>query len=230
METITSNDQRYISVAAGEVLLPMSIYVSDMVDSVQFNLTRAQHDLIIKDAGFELPPGLTDNDVLPMAMGLVQNEWYRATRGEVPAQVLKNHDERTAKLHKRIEEVKLHPPAPEPVKEAKAAKTPREPKEPRMKEPARTCTYQVLSDAVKTSKSLAPFLDMKNLAKGHDGIIIQELERIGAAVTLDELVKEVEAIKRYETNDPLAKSVRWHLNKLAEKGYIKVTEVSPSKQ
>lgn len=226
MEITTNVDQRYFSYANGGLLLPVREMILDTIEDVR-GLDREQHTVIITEHGVEKPPEQLDDEwTTRLACSLVQNEWYKlqSALGNVPERIIFNHADRLAKYQEEVDRAKRRP-APEP-KPAREPKAPREPKA-RVLKVVNQFTYEILSDNVKTNAKLAAALDMTNPVTSHDGIILQELERTGAALTLAELVEEVAATKRYETNDALDKSVRWHLKGLTEKGYVKATEVTP---
>jgi len=224
MEIITNVDKRYFAYAGGTVIVPLSEMVVDIVENVQ-SLDREQHALIVADAGIEVPPGVAERELLFLAMSLVQNAWYKETQGAVSEHVLHGHSERLSKFAAAVEEARRRPLVVIPPAGEKPVKAPKEPKSPRGPKSKASFTYEVLSEAVKTNKNLTEALDMKFQPVSHDGIIIQELSRVEAPMTLAELVIEVQATNRYSTNDPLEKSVKWHLGKLVEKGYVKATEV-----
>lgn len=223
MEIVENGSQRYFSYAGGGLMLLVREMILDTIEDVK-QLNREQKEIIIKDGGLEVPPQLEDEQLVLPAMSFVQNEWYKATSaaGTVPERVVLKHQERVNSFMVAATAAKLRPaPAPKP---ARSPGEPRAPREPRPAKVVVNLLYEILPDNVKTNAKLASALDMKTQPVSHDGIILQELERAGAALTLAELVKEVEATKRYQTNDPLEKSVKWHLGKLVEKQYVKAGE------
>jgi len=100
-------------------------------------------------------------------------------------------------------------------KKEKKAKAPKAEKLP--------LVYKVLSS--KIDAKLSKKLENKE-AKVHDTIILQVLSELNGDATLAAVAAGVEKTKRYETNGEIDVSVRWHLNKLIEKGLVASKEVT----
>ena len=83
-----------------------------------------------------------------------------------------------------------------------------------------TYTYTLLTDNVASSRRAKLFADAAS--KVHDAVIVQAMQGIGRSVTIAELAAAIDTT-RYTTKDPLAKSVRWHLNKLEKEAIVKCT-------
>ena len=83
-----------------------------------------------------------------------------------------------------------------------------------------TYTYTLLTDNVASSRRAKLFADVAS--KVHDAVIVQAMQGIGRSVTIAELAAAIDTA-RYITKDPLAKSVRWHLNKLEKEAIVKCT-------
>jgi len=98
---------------AGDVKIPVRGSIYDTIEDVK-KLGPEKHEAIIRNEGFEVPPGVEEKVLLYTAMSFVQNAWYAATSpdGTVPAGVEEGHRARLADFEKRAARAKTHPPAP----------------------------------------------------------------------------------------------------------------------
>jgi hypothetical protein len=210
METIVNNDQRYISVAAGELLIPIAMTAHELVDYLKEHIVRDQHELILREQGLtELPGGLSDDDVLYPAMSFVQLEWFRATReGVVPPVILANHQERLGKLRLRIKEVlSAPPPPPKPPRPPRGSKEPKAPRAPKV--PRAEPTYEV-------NRAIA---DQVKLGAQAD-LVRQALVASEGTVTVTSITTAVEAMGKLVTRQPVHRVVKYYFIQFLDLGLI----------
>jgi hypothetical protein len=173
--------------------------------------------------GFEVLDGMPYDEIRWMANYHLQRCWFEQIPGGVPKHVQQNYEERLAHYQATLAKVKRgEVMTGEQVTEAgtkttKAAKAPREPKV------NKTYTYAMTTNTLpeRVTKGVA-----NEQTTNHDFIIAAILMKEKEPVSLETITRHVENTGRYETKDPLPKSVRWHLAKMEKEGVVIAHAVS----
>jgi len=168
-------------------------------------------------------------DLMNAVASTLQYLWYQqlSPARTVPDHVAANHQARMERWENLVNQLKegvivekkadgaataaASKPAEPKANEPKAPKAPPAPKV--------TYTYQLIEANVAASKRAA-VLNNKD-SHNHDSMIVRALQGVKAPVSLEVVVDKVKAMGGYTTKDPLATSVRWHLNKLEKEALVK---------
>lgn len=232
MEIVRDGDKRFI-VVGDKVRIEVGSAVLDAIEDVKALPTESRV-LIVEDAGLVVPSGLREPEkpydeakvLFSLALSFVQNAWYTAQQGQVPHNVLTGHESRLTAFNDAAAKDLKKPPKQlkdltTETYDSKPVKPPREPKAQKIKVPK--------APEIESSYELVPGATLPT--RGHDGLICKALT---SSMNLTTVTAAVQSQGGYETNDPLEKSVRYHLKKLVAAGAVKevanvtVAPVSPA--
>lgn len=182
-------------------------------DTVLRVATCLKIDTTVFQDGTQLPVAIPYDEIRWTAISRLQYAWYEEIPGGPTANVVKNRDEREAHYLSVVEQIKTggYKMNDKAVKES----TPRA--------SSRVYTYELngtLPEAI--TKKVA-----NEQTTNHDAIIVSVLQKHTEPVLIGPIVEAVNNTGRYETKDPLEKSVRWHLVKMEKEGVVLAKDVTP---
>lgn len=152
----------------------------------------------------------------PILMGIVQNAWYLAYKGQVPEKCVANQDRRVARYKEQLEELKNHN-GEDAVVSRKAPSA----------APARERVVNLYRLTTATKETWEKFKGQKRLiVRAFLELKAVQPEGTGVSVkTISETVKETE-----ETVAPSLKNCAFHVNAFVHEGIVECTnagEASP---
>jgi len=208
------------SVADLQLEAPLVPYGKDKLYECVKNLGHA--DLVKLAQAFGLPTHglLSTHSLMLMIAHHAQKLWY-TEMGAVPESVARNYSAQLEKYQKLVED--LTSGKETTMASEKKAKSKKEKKTKAPKAEKLPLVYKVLSS--KLDAKLSKKLENKE-AKVHDTIILQVLSELNGDATLAAVAAAVDKTKRWESNHPTDVGVKWHLNKLIEKGLVASKEVT----
>jgi hypothetical protein len=147
------------------------------------------------------------------AISRLQYAWYEQIPGGPTTNVVKNRDEREAHYLNVVESIKTG--GYKMNDKIKKESTPRA--------SSRVFTYELNATLPESiTKKVA-----NEQTTNHDAIIVSVMQKHTGPCDLGTIVSWVDNTGRYETKDPLEKSVRWHLVKMEKEGVVLTKDVTP---
>lgn len=167
--------------------------------------------------GLEVIDGMPYDELRWTASSILQRCWFEQIPGGVPKSVNQNYEERMTHYQSVLERVKKgEVMTGEQIAEGGTATT-KKARAPKAEKPNVTYTYSLSANALseRIAKGVA-----NEQTTNHDFIIVKILQGEKEPVSLETITRHVENTGRYDTKDPLPKSVRWHLNKMEKEGVV----------
>jgi hypothetical protein len=103
VEIIEQDNQKMLT-SGGAFYLPLAEDLGAMMTATKA-LHRNALTLIVRDAGLEAPDALAEDRLQYTALSIVQNAWYEAVKGGVPANIQEGHRQRVARHLQAIKEL-----------------------------------------------------------------------------------------------------------------------------
>jgi hypothetical protein len=186
-------------------------------------LHREQVLTVASLVGLEIIDGMPYDELRWTAISILQRMWFEQIPGGVPKSVQQNYLERFEHYQRTLERVKRgEVMTGEQVAEGGTATT-KKAKTPKAVKPNVTYTYALSTNTLpeRITKGVA-----NEQTTNHDFIIVAILQKHVGPATLEHLTTQVENTGRYDTKDPLPKSIRWHLLKMEKEGVVIAHEVA----
>src|SRR5207245_5994620 len=158
--------------------------------------------------GFDAPGPLPLAHVKLIVSGTIQNFWFRQVKGEVPAGVLANHNERLNKYEDLVRRAKEKPESftQEQAVDGKVRKVP-------TGRPASTSHRRYTLDAAQAQEVLPKL-------KGQPALVVSVMQSLGKPATLKEISDAVAGTGRLTTRQPVERVVAYYLNQWSHSGLI----------
>jgi hypothetical protein len=182
-------------------------------------LHREQVLFVAAAVGLEVIDGMPYDELRWTASSVLQRRWFEQIPGGVPKGVAVNHEERMTHYQSVLAKVKRgEVMTGEQVAEGGTA-TSKKSKSAASKAPKQNVTY-----TYSLSTNTLPERITKGVANeqttNHDFIIVAIMQKLAKPETLDTITFHVTNTGRYDTKDPMPKSVKWHLAKLEKEGVV----------